>query len=145
RWFALAEDLPALEAPPPCSGTTLLSPFDSLLWHRGRAKSLFGFDYKIEVYVPAGKRVHGYYSLPILHDGRLIGRLDAKNHREQKRLEVFSVHFESPPDDAALAGTADALKSLALFLGAETASAAHGPLRESLAARAGLEITAPLF
>ena len=132
RWFALAEDLPELESPPASVGTTLLSPFDSLLWHRGRAKSLFGFDYKIEVYVPAGKRVHGYYSLPILHNGRLIGRLDPKNHREQKRLEVFSAHFEKAPGDAALAGVADALKSLACFLGAETVTAARGPLRDIL-------------
>ncbi|MFI5345632.1 MAG: winged helix-turn-helix domain-containing protein [Elusimicrobiota bacterium] len=134
RWYALAEDLPALDSPPPSRGTALLSPFDSLLWHRGRAKALFDFDYKIEVYVPAAKRVHGYYSLPILHDGRLIGRLDPKNHREEKRLDVRSVHFSSPPDDAALAGTAAALKSLARFLGAATVTASNGPLAEALAA-----------
>jgi hypothetical protein len=132
RWFALAEDLPALEAPPPAAGTTLLSPFDSLLWHRGRAKALFGFDYKIEVYVPAPKRVYGYYVLPILHDGRLIGRLDPKNHRAEKRLEVRAVHFDAPPSGAALAGTAEALRSLASFLGAETVSAPRGPLRDML-------------
>ena len=132
RWFALAEDLPALEAPPPSVGTTLLSPFDSLLWHRGRAKALFGFDYKIEVYVPAPKRVYGYYVLPILHDGRLIGRLDPKNHRAEKRLEARAVHFDAPPSDAALAGTAEALRSLARFVGAETVTAARGPLREIL-------------
>jgi uncharacterized protein YcaQ len=134
RWFALSEDLPALDAALPARGTVLLAPFDSLLWHRGRAKALFGFDYKIEVYVPAAKRVHGYYSLPILHDGRLIGRLDAKNHREERRLEVRSVHFGSPPDTAALAGTAAALASLAKFVGAERATAAKGPLADALAA-----------
>ena len=132
RWYALAEDLPALESPPPSRGTTLLSPFDSLLWHRGRAKALFDFDYKIEVYVPAPKRVYGYYVLPILHHGRLIGRLDPKNHREQKRLEARAVHFAAPPDDAALAGTAAALKSLARFVGAESVSVPRGPLREFL-------------
>jgi len=119
RWYALCDDLPALENPPASRGTTLLSPFDSLLWHRGRARALFGFDYKIEVYVPAAKRVHGYYCLPILHDGRLIGRLDAKNHREQRELRVTSVHFEAPPSDAERAGLRGALDSLALFLGAE--------------------------
>jgi uncharacterized protein YcaQ len=119
RWFALAADLPALENPPPSRGTALLSPFDSLLWHRGRAQALFGFDYKIEVYVPAAKRRHGYYALPILHDGRLIGRLDAKNHREERELRVNSVHFESPPSDAERSGLAAALDSLAVFLGAE--------------------------
>jgi uncharacterized protein YcaQ len=120
RWYALAEDLPALESAPASRGTTLLSPFDSVLWHRGRAKALFGFDYRIEVYTPAAKRVHGYYTLPILHDGRLIGRLDAKNHREDRRLEVRGVHFEAPPDGAEIAGVRSALESLARFLGAGT-------------------------
>lgn len=134
RWYALAADLPELDSPPAVLGTTLISPFDSLLWHRGRAKALFGFDYKIEVYVPAAKRVYGYYSLPILHDGRLIGRLDPKNHRAQRRLEVRSVHFDAPPGGAALAGTAAALRSLADFLGAQETTAADGPLAEALAA-----------
>ena len=128
----MAEDLPALDSLPAPRGTTLLSPFDSLLWHRARAKALFGFDYKIEVYVPAAKRVHGYYSLPILHDGRLIGRLDPKNHREEKRLEVRSVHFAAKPGDDELAGTAQALRSLARFLGAEEVTAPDGPLAAAL-------------
>ncbi len=132
RWYALAEDLPALDSPPAPRGTTLISPFDSLLWHRARAKALFGFDYKIEVYVPAAKRVHGYYSLPILHDGKLIGRLDPKNHREAKVLEVRAVHFDAKPGDEALAGTAAALRSLARFLGAQTITAPDGPLASAL-------------
>ena len=132
RWFALSEDLPVLEAPPRSVGTTLLSPFDSVLWHRARAKTLFGFDYKIEVYVPAPKRVYGYYVLPILHDGRLIGRLDPKNHRAEKRLEARAVHFDAPPSAAELTGTAAALRSLARFLGAETVTVPRGPLRDLL-------------
>lgn len=138
RWYTLREDLPALERAArqrtPSRGTTLLSPFDSFLWHRDRTRALFGFDYVIEVYVPGHKRVHGYYSLPILHDGRLIGRLDAKNHREHARLEVRQVHFEPWLANAgaaplprwsavhlsdALAGTAEALRSLAAFAGAK--------------------------
>src|SRR5262249_15561792 len=97
-WFALASDVPELAAAAqrraPSRGTTLLTPFDSLLWHRQRAQRLFGFDYKIEVYTPGHKRVHGYYVLPILHDGQLIGRVDAKTHRQEQRLEVKRVHFE---------------------------------------------------
>jgi len=136
RWLALTSDLPALKraarAATPPFGTTLLSPFDSLLWYRERAARLFGFDFRIEVYTPAKKRVHGYYSLPILHDGQIIGRLDAKAHRAERRLEVRHVHFEpwfalalsSPTDgvridrDRALAGLGEALDSLATFVGA---------------------------
>jgi uncharacterized protein YcaQ len=121
EWFALKEDLPALREPgPEVSGTTLICPFDSFLWHRQRTLDLFGFDYKIEVYVPAGKRRYGYYCLPILHDGRLIGRLDAKNSRQEGRLLVPAVHFEEgfAVGDGALDGLGKALKSLAEFVGA---------------------------
>ena len=95
------------------AGTTLLAPFDSFLWHRERTQRLFGFDYRIEVYTPGHKRVHGYYTLPILHDGQLIGRVDAKQHRSERRLEVRHVHFErwfanqlSPPAARGAASTA---------------------------------------
>jgi hypothetical protein len=137
RWLALTEDLPALAAARSrrraSAGTTLLSPFDSFLWHRDRTRRLFGYDYTLEVYTPGHKRVHGYYSLPILHDGQLIGRLDPKTHRAEKRLEVKAVHFEPwfarglPPPaaawgrvdrDEALAGVGEALRSLASFVGA---------------------------
>jgi hypothetical protein len=136
RWLALARDLPALARaarnPHPSRGTTLLAPFDSLLWYRERVARLFGFQYRIEVYTPGHQRVHGYYTLPILHDGELIGRVDAKTHRADGRLEVRHVHFErwfvagaAPPSGAArldqaaaLAGLADALRSLATFVGA---------------------------
>jgi uncharacterized protein YcaQ len=136
RWLALARDLPALaraaDTRAPARGTTLLSPFDSLLWHRERVARLFGFDYRIEVYTPGPRRVHGYYTLPILHDGQFIGRVDAKSERAERRLEVRHVHFEewfsraTPPPvgeiridhDAALAGLAEAITSLATFVGA---------------------------
>jgi uncharacterized protein YcaQ len=114
-------------------GTTLLSPFDSFLWHRERTQRLFGYDYRIEVYTPGHQRVHGYYALPIYHDGHLIGRLDAKTHRAEQRLEVRRVHFEpwlvkgatapaaawgTVEPEAAFAGVADSLRSLATFVGA---------------------------
>jgi uncharacterized protein YcaQ len=137
-WYALARDLPVLRAAAaqrvPSRGTTLLTPFDSLLWYRERAQRLFGFDYKIEVYTPGHKRVHGYYVLPLLHDGQLIGRVDAKIHRQDEHLEAKRIHFEpwfargdAPPAadwgrvdrDGAMAGLIDALQSLAEFLGAK--------------------------
>jgi uncharacterized protein YcaQ len=137
RWLVLTRDLPALararRRSAPSIGTTLLSPFDSLLWYRGRVSRLFGFDYRIEVYTPGPKRVHGYYTLPILHHGRLIGRVDAKRHREEGRLEIRHVHFEpwfatgkTPPGggdrldrDEALSGLGGALDALAAFVGAD--------------------------
>jgi uncharacterized protein len=76
------------------SVTTLLSPFDPVVWDRARALELFGFEYKIEVYTPAARRRYGYYSLPILHSGSLVGRLDAKAHRKQGTFEVKSIHLE---------------------------------------------------
>jgi uncharacterized protein YcaQ len=130
----------------------LLAPFDSLLWYRDRVKRLFGFDYRIEVYTPGAKRVHGYYTLPILHDGQLIGRVDAKTHRIERRLEVRHVHLEpwlasaQPPPaggdvvdiEAALAGVTDALTSLATFVGADQVilrRVTPGRLRSTLARR----------
>jgi uncharacterized protein len=135
-WLMLTRDLSALARAaraPAARGTTLLSPFDSLLWFRGRVARLFGFDYRIEVYTPGPRRVHGYYTLPILHHGQLIGRVDAKTHRLDRRLEVRHVHFEpwlagtgAPPGggerldpDEALSGVAEALGSLATFVGGD--------------------------
>src|SRR5918997_905798 len=74
--------------------TTLLSPFDPVVWDRARALELFGFDYRIEVYTPAARRRYGYYSLPILHRGALVGRLDAKAHRKGGLFEVRALHLE---------------------------------------------------
>ena len=137
RWLALTRDLPALaragRLAAASRGTTLLSPFDSLLWYRDRVSRLFGFDYRIEVYTPGHKRIHGYYTLPILHDGQLIGRVDAKAHRGERWLEIRHVHFEpgaargkpSAPGgggldrDAMLASLAETVGSLARFLGAD--------------------------
>ncbi|MGB0133206.1 winged helix-turn-helix domain-containing protein [Dokdonella sp.] len=75
--------------------TTLLSPFDPVTWDRERASVMFGFDYRIECYVPEAKRRYGYFVLPILHRGQLIGRLDAKAHRSDAKFEVKSIHLEA--------------------------------------------------
>ncbi|WP_081771977.1 winged helix-turn-helix domain-containing protein [Paraburkholderia nodosa] len=74
--------------------TTLLSPFDPVVWDRKRALALFDFDYAMECYVPAAKRKFGYFVLPILNRGRLVGRIDAKAHRAQQVFEVKSLHLE---------------------------------------------------
>jgi len=74
--------------------TTLLSPFDPLVWDRPRARAVFGFDYRLECYTPAPKRRFGYFTLPVLRCGALVGRLDAKAHRKEGVFEVKSLHLE---------------------------------------------------
>ncbi|HEV2130462.1 MAG TPA: crosslink repair DNA glycosylase YcaQ family protein, partial [Longimicrobiaceae bacterium] len=74
--------------------TTLLSPFDPLVWDRARALELFGFDYRLECYTPAPKRRYGYFTLPILRRGELVGRLDAKAHRREGRFEIRALFLE---------------------------------------------------
>ncbi len=75
--------------------TTLLSPFDPLVWDRARASAMFGFDYRIECYTPAQKRHYGYFTLPILRHDALIGRLDGKAHRREGYFEIKSIYFET--------------------------------------------------
>jgi uncharacterized protein YcaQ len=74
---------------------SLLSPFDNVLIHRDRLRSLFNYDYTIECYIPALKREYGYFCLPILYGSNFVGRIDCKAHRSEKRLEVVSLHLEN--------------------------------------------------
>ena len=74
--------------------TALLSPFDPVVWDRGRALRMFGFHYRIEVYTPAPKRTYGYYTLPLLIDDALVGRVDLKSDRQAKVLRVQSAWRE---------------------------------------------------
>src|SRR5512134_2996748 len=101
----------------PRSRTTFLSPFDPLVWDRKRALDLFGFDYKIEVYTPAPKRKYGYFTLPILYNNRLIGRLDPKAHRKEGIFEVKALHLEPGVvvDDALVAEVKSALQACAAW------------------------------
>ncbi|NDH66145.1 MAG: winged helix-turn-helix domain-containing protein, partial [Microbacteriaceae bacterium] len=66
--------------------TTILSPFDPVCWKRDRIERMFGFEYRIEIYTPEPKRVFGYYTLPILHNRNLVGRIDLKSDRQGRRL-----------------------------------------------------------
>jgi len=95
--------------------TTLLSPFDPVVWDRARARSMFGFDYRIECYTPAAKRQYGYFVLPVLRRGALVARLDAKAHRREGRFEVRSFHMEDGVrmSDALLRDVAGALREAA--------------------------------
>jgi uncharacterized protein len=100
--------------------TSVLSPFDPVTWDRERVSTLFGFDYRIECYTPEHKRTYGYFVLPLLHRGKLVGRLDAKAHREQGVFELKALFLEPgiDADDELLAALAGALWRCARWHGA---------------------------
>jgi uncharacterized protein YcaQ len=115
--------------------TTLLSPFDPLVYDRARSEELFGFRYRLEIYVPKAKREYGYFVLPILHGDRLIGRIDPALDRRAGVLHVEAVYAE--PDAPAEAGeaVASAIRELAAWLGAGRIAYGRTPPRWRVALR----------
>lgn len=102
----------------PCHPPLFLSPFDSLIWTRDRTARLFGFDFALEIYTPEAKRRYGYYVLPLLVEGRLVGRADVKHDRPAATLVVATAHLEPGCPEGTHEAMGHALADLARFLGA---------------------------
>jgi uncharacterized protein YcaQ len=125
-WYAAPEDLDVLAELAPGSRTTTLSPFDNLLCDRARAAELFGFDHRLEIYVPADRRRWGYYVLPILHRERIVARADAALDPGSGLLRVHALHREpdvrrTPALDRAVARALDRLATWRGARGVEVA------------------------
>lgn len=124
--------------------TALLSPFDPVVWERDRALRMFGFHYRIEIYTPAPKRVYGYYTLPVLVDDALVGRIDLKNDRKRGVLRVQSAWREEGVADAVAERIVPALRELAAWQGlGELEVVDRGDLARAVAAEAGVALVEP--
>ncbi|MGY5957619.1 winged helix-turn-helix domain-containing protein [Kosakonia sp. BK9b] len=121
--------------------SAVLSPFDPVVWDRKRAEQLFGFSYRLECYTPAPKRQFGYFVLPLLHRGRLVGRMDAKMHRKDGVLEVIALYLEDgiKPGASLEKGLQGAITDFARWQGAQRVTFSRLPEGLFMAARAGLE------
>lgn len=124
--------------------SAVLSPFDPVVWDRKRAEQLFGFSYRLECYTPAPKRQYGYFVLPLLHRGRLVGRMDAKMHRKTGVLEVIALFLEEgvTPSLQLERGLQRALTDFARWQGAQRITFSRLPDGLFSSSRAGLEIDA---
>ncbi|KOG57435.1 cytoplasmic protein [Streptomyces virginiae] len=138
---AWADPAALAEAPRGRHRTTLLSPFDSLVWDRPRTERIFGFTHRLEAYVPKPKRIHGYFAMPLLAGGRLQGRVDPA--REGRTLVARQLSLTSPK---AAAPMAQALREAAQWVGCEDVRVERaGSPAEAAAVTAELAALQPVF
>jgi uncharacterized protein YcaQ len=133
--FALAEERPLLDASAtaagdPDPGVAFLAPLDPLVWDRRLIRELYGFDYIWEVYVPAAKRRHGYYVLPILFGDRLVGRIEPRYERRTRTLTMLGVWFEygfrAADEPGFVPALGDAVEAYRRFVGADSVTWPRG-------------------
>jgi len=138
-WPVLAYLWPESRQPRQIHARALLTPFDSLIWFRERTERLFGFRYRIEIYTPAAKRIHGYYVLPFLLGDTLVGRVDLKSDRQRGALLVQSAFAQEGADRAYVAAELAAeLRAVAAWLELDDVVVAdRGDLAGELAAAVG--------
>ncbi len=142
-WRHPGYTLPDCPRPRRRSLSTLLSPFDSMVWCRPRMERLFDFRYRLEIYTPAARRRYGYYVLPFLHGDRLRARVDLKADRATGRLLVHSAHGEPDDDvDGTVEALAVELSRLARFLGLDRVTIGDGGDLAPLLRRHGAEFEA---
>jgi uncharacterized protein YcaQ len=107
--------------------TALLSPFDSLVWCRPRNERLFDFHYRIEIYTPKEKRKFGYYVLPFMMNGQMVGRVDLKADRANSKLLVHSLHTEKGVKRSAVNDALNnELRAMASWLGLDKVAKSRG-------------------
>lgn len=134
-WSEVAYLHPTARCPRSIDVSSLLSPFDPVVWFRPRAERLFDFHYRIEIYVPEKKRKWGYYVLPFLFEDRIVARVDLKADRKTRKLLVLAAHAEQDIDESrVIERLAAELAALAAWLELDSVKVSRrGPFARQLA------------